>query len=221
MLKVSKIAEMLEIKPAEVNNILTEIGYQKKTGNGYRLQKERLGEQKMFKDRETGDKKFYVVWKDVILNNKVFLKAVGEYKGTCSSVPVITKEETPKSNKKKDFKFDRETFKAEFRTMDGHYVRSKAEVIVDNWLYMNGFVHAYERRVPIVEELYCDFYLPKEQIYIEFWGLEDTKYLDRKKKKLALYEQYGLKLVGLTEEDVKNIDDTLPIKLLKHGVSVV
>ena len=220
MLKVSKIAELLELKPAEVNNILTEIGYQKRTGKGYMLLKDRLGEQKLYKDKETGSKSFYVIWKDVILNNKVFLKAVGEYKGTCASVPVITKEEAPKAEKK-EFKFDRETFKAEFRTMDGHYVRSKAEVIIDNWLYMNGFVHAYERRVPIVEELYCDFYLPQQQIYIEFWGLEDTKYIERKKKKIALYEHYGLKLIGLTEEDVKNIDDTLPIKLLKHGVSVV
>lgn len=220
MLNVSKIAEMLNIKPSEVNNILTEIGYQKKIGNGYRLQKERLGKQKLFKGNP-GETKAYIIWNDIILNNAVFLKAVGEFK-VPYEVPVIPKEETypSKSKKKKDFKFDRETFKAEFRTMDGHYVRSKAEVIIDNWLYMNGFVHAYERRVPIVEELYCDFYL-KEQIYIEFWGLEDTKYLDRKKKKLALYEQNGLKLVGLTEEDVKNIDDTLPIKLLKHGVSVV
>ena len=36
-------------------------------------------------------------------------------------------------------------------------VRSKAEQIIDNWLYHKGIVHAYERRVPIEEEVYCDF----------------------------------------------------------------
>jgi hypothetical protein len=31
-------------------------------------------------------------------------------------------------------------------------------MLIDTWLYMAGIVHAYERQVPIDEELYCDFH---------------------------------------------------------------
>nr|WP_228027447.1 hypothetical protein [Campylobacter concisus] len=41
---------------------------------------------------------------------------------------------------------------------------------------------AYEKRVPIKEDVYCDFYIPKGKIYIEFWGYEDDEaYLEREK----------------------------------------
>ena len=29
--------------------------------------------------------------------------------------------------------------------------------------------------MPIKEGIYCDFYIPKGKIYIEFWGLEDDE----------------------------------------------
>ena len=78
----------------------------------------------------------------------------------------------------------RTKFEATFRTEDGHMVRSKAEQIIDNWLYHKGIVHAYERRVPIEEEVYCDFFIPLGQkVWIEFWGLEEEKYLKRKELK--------------------------------------
>ena len=41
---------------------------------------------------------------------------------------------------------------------------------------------AHEKRVPIKEDVYCDFYIPKGKIYIEFWGYEDDEtYLERAK----------------------------------------
>jgi len=54
----------------------------------------------------------------------------------------------------------REKFEAKHRTQDGHYVRSKAEMIIDNLLYQYGIVHAYERKLPIEEDVYSDFYIP-------------------------------------------------------------
>jgi hypothetical protein len=54
----------------------------------------------------------------------------------------------------------REKFEAKHRTQDGHYVRSKAEMIIDNLLYQYGLVHAYERKLPIEEDVYSDFYIP-------------------------------------------------------------
>lgn len=66
-------------------------------------------------------------------------------------------------------------------------------MLIDNWLYMAGIVHAYERKLPIEEDLYCDFYLPTGKVYIEFWGLEDDpKYAHRKKIKQDLYKNMVL-----------------------------
>ena len=56
-------------------------------------------------------------------------------------------------------------------------------------MYDYGLVHAYEKKVPIEEELYTDFYLPNGKVYIEYWGLEnDPKYAERKKKKIEIYK---------------------------------
>ena len=42
-----------------------------------------------------------------------------------------------------------------FKTEDGHLVRSKSEMLIDNWFYNSGIVHAYESRVPIHEDMEC------------------------------------------------------------------
>ncbi|MGI9276924.1 MAG: hypothetical protein ACR2PT_19020 [Endozoicomonas sp.] len=113
----------------------------------------------------------------------------------------------------------RDKFPAKLRTADGHMVRSKAEMLIDNWLYMAEIVHAYERKLPIEEDVYCDFYIPTGKVYIEYWGYEnDEKYLNRKEKKLQIYKKYGFSLIELNDEDVKNLDDILPRLLLKFGV---
>ena len=203
-ISATEIGKKIELQPNEVNNILVELGYQEKgTKGGYIILKEHFGEQLLYKGKTP-----FVSWNALILRNKAFLKAVDSYKGS-------SKEE------KKPFKFDRGTFKAEFRSVDGHFVRSQGEVIIDNWLYMNGILHAYERRVPIEEELYSDFYLPQYKIYIEYEGMVGEKEYDKRQKtKRKLYEKYNLNLIELFPEDIKNIDDILPLKLLKFGVQV-
>lgn len=108
-----------------------------------------------------------------------------------------------------------------YRATDGHWVRSKAEMLIDNWLYMSGIVHAYERQLPIEEDAYCDFYIPDGKVYIEFWGLENhSQYESRKKAKLDIYHQYGFNLIELTENEVRNLGDCLPKMLLKYNVIV-
>lgn len=208
MITATDIAKAQDLKSYEVNHILISIGFLEKTSSGYKSLNANLGKTKIFQANKTT----YVLWKEDILNNLLFKGALAEYKKDSF-------EESPQQ--KKDFKFDRSYFKAEFRTIDGHFVRSKAEALIDNWLYMNNIVHAYEKRVPIQEEVYCDFFIPGHNIYIEFWGmLENEKYRDHKDKKLSLYKKYNLKLLELTEEDVKDIDDILPIKLLDFNIHI-
>lgn len=110
----------------------------------------------------------------------------------------------------------REEFPAYHRVDDGHLVRSRGEQLIDNWLYHHKITHSYERRVPIREEMYCDFYIPLVHLYVEYWGLEDEKYRERKVKKLWLYYKHSLNLVSLKEEDLLKLDDVLVRLLRKH-----
>ena len=84
---------------------------------------------------------------------------------------------------------------------------------------MEGIVHAYERKLPIEEDVYCDFYIPSGKVYIEFWGLEnEPNYVKRKEIKKSIYQKYNFKLIELTDKEVFNLDDILPRMLLKFGV---
>jgi len=80
-------------------------------------------------------------------------------------------------------------------------------------------VHAYERKLPVEEEVYSDFYIPAGKLYIEFWGMEnDPKYAERMKIKKSVYAKYGFNLIDMNDEDVHNLDDIFPGKLLKFNV---
>ena len=166
------IGKKFEISSNRINHILSELGWIKKDLKGWQITssgKKAGGIQK--EDQKSGIP--YAIWDDKILNNNAFKNSISEAQGAES-------QEKPEQNKTNNF---REKFEAKHRTTDGHFVRSKSEMLIDNFLYTAGIVHAYERMLPIEEVVYCDFYLPSGNVYIEFWGLEeDPKYLERKKK---------------------------------------
>lgn len=119
-----------------------------------------------------------------------------------------------KSNLEEEENNFRTKFPATFRTEDGHLVRSRAEQIIDNWLYHKGIAHAYERRVPIEEEVYCDFFIPiGQKVWIEFWGIDEEKYNKRKELKKGFYHKHNKNLIELIDRDIENLDDIMPIKL--------
>jgi hypothetical protein len=116
-------------------------------------------------------------------------------------------------NEKEEDDF-RNKFPATYITEDGHRVRSKSEQIIDNWLYHKGIVHAYERKVPIEEDVYCDFFIPLGQkVWIEYWGADEEKYLKRKELKKNFYAKYKKNLIELNDKDIEKIDDIMPKKL--------
>ncbi|MCA9487379.1 MAG: hypothetical protein KC516_00275 [Nanoarchaeota archaeon] len=148
------------------------------------------------------------VWKkgDKLLCYDCFLKKKGFDKKQAENY-----KQTDEEKEEEDF---RNKFPATYITEDGHRVRSKAEQIIDNWLYHKGIVHSYERRVPIEEEVYCDFFIPLgEKVWIEFWGSEEEKYLKRKRLKKSYYAKYKKNLIELDDKDIEKLDDILPIKL--------
>lgn len=197
-----------------VNSILLELGWISKEYKGWVITKqgERLGGIKC-RDGKSGIP--YVRWPETILDNNTLVRLINEIKGE------NTKFQEDSQNLYTDDDSFRKKFPAKFRATDGHYVRSKAELLIDNWLYVSGIVHAYERKLPINENVYCDFYLPQGRVYIEFWGLDtDNEYISRKKKKVEIYHYHGFQLIELSDKEVTNLDDIMPALLLDFGLKM-
>ena len=188
-----------------INAILAELGWIKKGIKGWLVtgQGERLGG---IQDEDPKTGVPFSRWPEKIISNRSFLDSIQEVKGE-AEVPL---------HKKVQFK---EKFRAELRATDGHFVHSKAEQQIDNWLYMAGLVHAYERKLPIDGDYYCDFYLPAGNVYIEYWGFANNPtYLTRKKEKIETYKNNNFNLIELNDTDIQNLDEVLPRLLLKFGI---
>ncbi len=142
------------------------------------------------------------------------------------SLRIIEMQKVKSSNedgqKKKDDKSQtiteldyRKKWPADYRCEDGHYVRSKSEMLIDNWLYSHGICHAYEKAVysNIGSEQYiCDFYVPNLDLYIEFWGLDSplhSQYQDKKYLKTNFYKTNNYKLIDLSDNEIMLLDDKL------------
>ncbi|MBL7907871.1 MAG: glycerol kinase [Bacteroidia bacterium] len=228
LINATAIGKHFDISSQRLNLILSELGLiEKDLAAGWEITK--LGKSiggRQFEHETSGAN--YVLWPESILQYKrlleVFKENATDQPQTQTATISSTQTETPVANINKD-NF-REKFEAKHRTIDGHYVRSKAEMLIDNWLYQYGLVHAYERKLPIDEDVYCDFYIPSgngrpQAVYIEFWGLEnDTKYTERKNKKIEIYKREGLSLIELTDADLQNIDDILAKKLRQFKVPI-
>lgn len=109
----------------------------------------------------------------------------------------------------------RRKYTAEYRCDNGVYVRSVSELCIANWLYANRIVFEYERAIDFGgDTAHCDFYLPVQNVYVEFWGMiNDEQYIAYKQWKEPLYAKYGYKLVSLYPGDLKNLRDQFSLKL--------
>lgn len=215
LLNATAIGKHFDISSQRLNLIFSELGWIEKDIAGWKMTK--LGKSlggRQFEHETSGS--LYVLWPENILTNKNLTFGLKDVIVPENQDPQISKELVKTSND--NF---REKFPALLRTKDGHMVRSRAEVIIDNALYDYKLAHAYERKLPIEEDLYSDFFIPTENVYIEFWGMEDDpKYSERKKIKIEIYKKYGFKLIELNDGDISNLDDHLPKKLLKYGIKV-
>jgi len=214
-LNPTAIGKHFGLAPNRINSILRELGFIEESMDGWKatgLGKAVGGTTQI----HTISGKPYVLWPNSILMNKDLIVA------TKSSVERVT-DGSLKINNACNF---RSAYPAAYRSRDGHMVRSKSEVIIDDWLYTTGLVHAYERKLPVEENVVSDFYIPSgygrpRAVFIEYWGLERAKdYAARKRDKIAVYLKNGLSLVELNEKDIQSLDDVLPRKLLEFGVRI-
>ena len=210
-LTAKTIGDQYNLSAAKINSILSELGWITRQTKGWKITP--FGEQQgglQKEDHRSGVP--YVQWPESIIKSNALQETVNQITGKDISNNTSNKI----NNSEIGF---RDRFKATYRSTDGHMVRSKAEMLIDNWLYMAEIVHAYERKLPIEEELYSDFYIPNGKVYIEYWGLEnDPAYISRKQKKISLYNKYNFNLIELRDKEVQNLDDFLPKLLLKYNI---
>lgn len=179
-----------------VNSLLAELGWIKPWLKGWQVTsagQEQGGLQK--EDLNTAIP--YVVWPKVLTDNALFKQSLKQFS------PHLAEVETRKG----------------CRSMDGHLLRSEAEVMIDNWLYLAGISHACHKHLPVREEVTADFYLPHISLFIEFWGSEnDSGYLKDKMRKKTLYQEHNLNVLELQQDDLKNLDELLPRQLRRLGL---
>lgn len=219
-LNATSIGEYFKASSQRLNLILSELGLAEKDVAGWRITK--LGKSLGWIDHTHNISwAHYILWPESILTYSRLVEVFNHELNVTwfeiyNSQEIVT---TPNNG-------FREKFEAKLRTLDWHYVRSKAEVIIDNLLYHYRIVHAYERKLPVEEDVYSDFYIPSwdgvpQSVYIEYWGLEnDEKYLARKKQKQEIYNKNELALIELSDEDIQNLDDILPRKLLQFKIKI-
>ncbi len=126
-----------------------------------------------------------------------------------------------------------DSYEGKFTCTDGHIVKSKSEMIIDNWLFDHGVPHAYEKKLPIDaderHDLHPDFCLPgygndTEDIYIEYWGYNESniKYTESKNYKLKIYKNLKVTVICLEEKDIMDINASMNRKLKfykKHEIN--
>lgn len=219
MLSATALGEHFKLDAKQINRVLVELGWIQKDGKGWAPTE--LGEKlKAQKNIYFKNKTPYVVWHPDICKSRILQNAAKELlvieveqPVVLQSTPVPAPEEA--ADKNKGF---REKFPAPHRTSDGHFVRSMPEIQIDNWLYDNRIAHAYERLVPVEQEMYCDFYLPEHRVFIEYWGMEaNPRYEARKRKKLEIYRENNFHLIEIQKQHISNLDDYLMPLLIKLG----
>ncbi len=204
----TQLGEKYRLSPKKVNQLLSELGWIQKTDLGWKVTDAglRMGaQQRLDKSRESE----FVVWHDSILRNRHLRQCVADFQGMRAELHATDRS----------ISSFRQKFEAKYRTLDGHYVRSKGELLIDNWLYMAGVMHAYERVLPIEEHIVCDFYLPNGKVYLQFWG-SDSGEVDEAERAhtRAIYQEHGLSLIELDAKDLLQLDDVLPKKLRMYGL---
>lgn len=213
-LTASQIGERNHLSARQINFMFAELGWIRRSGKGWVVTAH--GTHAGAVQRESSSQKVpYVCWPEQVLHNPNVVMSLKDVKADLSHA--IGLDEIAGT----EISLYRQNFPAKLRAADGHMLRSKSELIIDNWLYMAGIVHAYERRLPVASEAFAEFYLPSGNVYLEYLGPEsDRDYRQRKEIKLSLYKSHDLKVIALDEEQLRHLDVHMPRLLQEHGVRI-
>ena len=207
-LSATQIGERLKLNAKKVNQLLNELGWMEKGENGWQLTQLGAsvgGQQK----QDKASQHYFIVWHDSIIKNKRFKQSVTEFLGQDAELHATDKS----------ISSFRQKFEAKHRTLDGHYVRTVGELLIDNWLYVNGIVHAYARQLPIEDDMVCDFYLPAGKVYLQYWSEAHGAQTESQRQQVRdVYHQHNFALIEVSEQEVHQLDEVLPKRLRRYGI---
>jgi hypothetical protein len=84
---------------------------------------------------------------------------------------------------------------------------------------MNGIVHAYDRQLPIEQDVLSDFYLPQGKVYLQFWGRDNGSISDKQREQIrSIYQAHQFELIEVFPEEIDQLDNVLPSKLREYGI---
>jgi len=217
LLNSTQIGKHFDISANRTNWALSEIGWIKSEKKGWQATNAGIAlggvQAKVQFPRNP-----YVRWPATILENKILIAKINEISGNVSA----TQQDYNQVKSPAELNF-RKKYPANYRTTDGHWVRSRSEALIDDWLYNHDVIHAYEKKLPTIEDdIISDFYIPKGNVYIEYWGMiNDPIYNKRKTKKLETYRRDKFELVELTDKELENLDDILTRRLMERGIKFI
>lgn len=164
-----------------------------------------------------GDGSPYVKWAPTTPDNKALLNAVRRMLG------VAKVHSEPKQQTFDDENVEPPSKANSMKSSDGHWVRSRGELLIDNYLFGTRIAHAYEQEIYLQDgsKMIPDFMAitPKGNVYIEFWGMEGkSEYDKRREKKKQLYKDNGLELIEIFPQHLDNLDAYLNAVFARYGV---
>lgn len=210
------------ISAQRCNALLTELGWQTPFHQGWSITSlgKSLGGLEQ-EDAATGIP--YTVWPKSLLEHPQLLHAIHYLQ------PLAKTRENNDTNRNTQIDGAQQTLGLEsprentgpFLCMDGHLSTHREDFAVDNWLYVMGVAHAYQRSLAD-DALGCaDFYIPAAHLHIECWHSQNNaKALSQKLARIDYYKDSGLAYIELSEEDCQSLDQVLPRQLRKHGITL-
>jgi len=128
-------------------------------------------------------------------------------------------------NNCKEIKINDSRWSNNIKTKDGHYVKSKDERAIADYLFEHKIRYVYEQKFVYNKnkDYYTpDFYLPDffdEPVYIEYFGVEGSvDYDNKKEEKLKVYKEKGITVICLDIKDATKMEDSLNTMINKETI---
>ena len=109
-----------------------------------------------------------------------------------------------------------ENIEPTFKTKTGHLVRTRAEMMIANFLFDNSLLFQYNNIATWADkdDFRASFYIPKLDLYIDHHPYDYIKeYQKFMKAKIKQYEKHKKKHIYIASEDEKNIEEAIRLKM--------
>ena len=103
-----------------------------------------------------------------------------------------------------------------FKTKTGHLVKTRAEMMIANFLFDNSLLFQYNTVATWADkdDFRASFYIPKLDLYIDHYPYDYIKdYQKAMKSRIKQYEKNKKKHIYIASEDEKNIEEAIRLKM--------